>query len=149
MDKQFAEIAERLLFDADTVLSSDISQMDNILDTTLDYLVRLQENMTMTDNNGVSPGQTAVESGIAGIESYWRGEVQSFKKSVEDIDRLAEDRFDFVKDQLQLLDSQVRQLRLFLFVIVNILAWQVPDFYFGGRRPKIFLPRWNCSTCGF
>jgi len=106
LDKQFAEIAERLLFDADTVLSSDISQMDNILDTTLDYLVRLQENMTMTDNNGVSPGQTAVESGIAGIESYWRGEVQSFKKSVEDIDGLVEDRFDFVKDQLQLLDSQ-------------------------------------------
>ena len=149
MDKQFAEIAERLLFDADTVLSSDISQMDNILDTTLDYLVRLQENMTMTDNNGVSPGQTAVESGIAGIESYWRGEVRSFKKSVEDIDRLAEDRFDFVKDQLQLLDSQVRQLRSFLFLIVNFLAWQVFNFYFGGRRPKIFLPRWNCSTCGF
>ena len=149
MDKQFAEIAERLLFDADTVLSSDISQMDNILDTTLDYLVRLQENMTMTDNNGVSPGQTAVESGIAGIESYWRGEVQSFKKSVEDIDGLVEDRFDFVKDQLQLLDSQVRQLRSFLFLIVNFLAWQVSNFYFGGRRPKIILPRWNCSTCGF
>ena len=111
MDKQFAEIAERLLFDADTVLSSDIARMDNILDTTLDYLVRLQENMTMTDNNGVSPGQTAVESGIAELETYWRGEVQSFKDSVEDIDGLVEERFDFVKDQLQILDNEVRKFK--------------------------------------
>ena len=83
--------------------------MDDTLDTTLDYLVRLRENMTMTDNNGVSPGQTAVENGIAGLESYWRGEVQSFKDSVEDIDELVEQRFDFVKDQLQILANQVFQ----------------------------------------
>ena len=86
--------------------------MDNILDTTLDYLVRLQENMTMTDNNGVSPGQTAVESGIAELETYWRGEVQSFKGSVEDIDALVEERFDFVKDQLQILDNQVQNFKI-------------------------------------
>ena len=69
--------------------------------------------MTMTDNNGVSPGQTAVESGIAGLETYWRGEVQSFKNSVEDIDGLVEERFEFVKEQLQTLDNQVGKTQIF------------------------------------
>ena len=81
--------------------------MNNLLDTTLDYLTRLQENMTMTDNNGVSPGQSAVESGIASLEAYWRAEVQAFKDSVEDIDQAVEANFDFVQSELQAIDNQV------------------------------------------